>query len=75
MSGIDRYRIDTRAGYWSLVKAPKGDFVLYPDHLAAMKTTDIVEIIPDNLPEWMIKAMAEGQLCSVVMARIKDLEG
>ncbi len=35
---------------------------------------EIIEIIPDNLPEWAIKAMAEGQLFNVTFDRIRKLE-
>lgn len=34
----------------------------------------ITEIIPDDLPEWAIKAMAEGQLFKVTFDRIRKLE-
>ena len=32
----------------------------------------ITEIIPDDLPEWMIKAMAEGQLFNTIIERDKQ---
>jgi hypothetical protein len=35
---------------------------------------EITEIIPDDLPDWAIKAMAEGQLFTVTFERIKRLE-
>jgi hypothetical protein len=34
----------------------------------------ITEMIPDDLPEWAIKAMAEGQLFTVTFDRIRKLE-
>jgi hypothetical protein len=34
----------------------------------------IVEIIPDNLPDWAITAMEDGQLFSVALERIAMLE-
>ena len=36
--------------------------------------SEITEIIPDDLPDWAIKAMAEGQLFNVTFARIRALE-
>jgi hypothetical protein len=36
--------------------------------------TEITEIIPDDLPDWAVKAMAEGQLFNVVFDRIRKLE-
>ena len=35
---------------------------------------DISEIIPDDLPDWAAKAMAEGQLFNVTFDRIKKIE-
>ena len=35
---------------------------------------NITEIIPDDLPEWAIDAMAEGRVFTVMMDRIKKLE-
>lgn len=35
---------------------------------------EITEIIPDDLPDWAIKAMAEGQLFTVTFDRIRKLE-
>ena len=32
----------------------------------------LIEIIPDDLPEWMIKAMAEGQLFNTILKRDHD---
>jgi hypothetical protein len=34
----------------------------------------ITEIIPDNMPEWMREAMAEGQYFNRTLARIIELE-
>lgn len=34
--------------------------------------TKITEIIPDNTPEWAIKAMAEGQLFNEIVRREKN---
>lgn len=34
---------------------------------------ELTEIIPDDLPEWAIKAMAEGQFLNVVFEKIKDM--
>lgn len=31
--------------------------------------TNITEIIPDNMPDWMIKSMADGQLFNEVIKR------
>ena len=39
-----------------------------------MKFNKITEIIPDNLPGWAIKAMAQGQLFITMLKRIEDLE-
>ena len=39
-----------------------------------MKFDKITEIIPDNLPGWAIKAMAQGQLFITMLKRIEDLE-
>lgn len=36
--------------------------------------TNITEIIPDNMPEWMIKAMADGQLFNEVIKRVEQQE-
>ena len=36
--------------------------------------TKIIEIIPDDLPEWAIEAMAEGQLFTVTFEKIMALE-
>jgi len=36
--------------------------------------TKITEIIPDDLPDWAIKAMAEGQFFNVVSKKIKKLD-
>lgn len=33
----------------------------------------ITEIIPDDLPDWAIKAMAEGQFFNVVAKKLKDI--
>ena len=35
---------------------------------------NITEIIPDDMPEWSIEAMAEGQLFNAVFKKIKELE-
>ncbi len=35
--------------------------------------THITEILPDDAPEWAIKAMAEGQLFRVCFNRDKEL--
>jgi len=32
----------------------------------------LIEIIPDDLPDWMIKAMAEGQLFNTILKRDHD---
>ena len=37
-------------------------------------TNEITEIIPDDLPEWMIKAMAEGQLFNTIIERDKQID-
>lgn len=34
----------------------------------------ITEIIPDDLPEWMIEAMADGQFFNRVLEKVKELE-
>jgi len=36
--------------------------------------TKITEIIPDDLPDWAIDAMAEGQFFNVVAERLKSDE-
>jgi len=36
--------------------------------------TKIVEILPNDLPEWAIEAMDKGQLFSTMLAKIKYLE-
>jgi len=36
--------------------------------------TNIVEIIPDDLPDWAIEAMAEGQLFITMLDRVKKQE-
>ena len=35
----------------------------------------LIEIIPDDLPDWMIKAMAEGQLFNTILKRDHDKQG
>jgi len=34
----------------------------------------IIEIIPDNLPEWAVEAMKNGQLFKTMLERIRELE-
>jgi len=34
----------------------------------------IIEIIPDNLPEWAVEAMENGQLFKTMLERIRELE-
>jgi len=36
---------------------------------------EISELIPDDIPDWAIEAMARGQLFTVTFNRIKELEG
>lgn len=36
--------------------------------------TNITEIIPDNMPEWMKEAMDEGQLFNKVISRCRSYE-
>lgn len=35
---------------------------------------EIIEIIPDDLPEWAIEEMARGQLFNGMLTRIRDLQ-
>ena len=37
-------------------------------------TNIITETIPDDIPDWAIKAMAEGQLFSITFERVRKLE-
>jgi len=36
--------------------------------------TNIVEIIPDDMPEWMIEAMSDGQLFRTVIDKLNEME-
>jgi len=36
--------------------------------------TDIIEIIPDDLPDWIIDAMAQGQFARVAAEKVESLE-
>ena len=36
--------------------------------------SNIIEIIPDNVPDWMIEAMAEGRLARACIERIDELK-
>jgi len=34
--------------------------------------SELIEIIPDDLPDWMIKAMADGQLFNTIL-KLEDI--
>lgn len=46
----------------------------HPDLADDALSIKIIEIIPEDIPEWAVKAMASGQLFRESLSRIKDLE-